>query len=53
MPEVDLTSVDVTLLTLLQNDARITNQTLAEAVKLSASPCWRKVRRLEEEKVIL
>lgn len=53
MSDPDLTPTDIALLTLLQKDARMTNQTLAEAVNLSASPCWRKVRKLEDEKVIL
>ena len=53
MTDTELTATDLTLLTLLQKDARMTNQTLADAVCLSSSPCWRRVRRLEEEKVIL
>ncbi|ELY3542594.1 Lrp/AsnC family transcriptional regulator [Cronobacter turicensis] len=53
MSEDALTPTDITLLTLLQQDARITNQALAEAVNLSPSPCWRKVKKLEEDKVIL
>jgi len=36
----------------LQRDGRISNQDLAEAVSLSASPCLRRVRRLEENGVI-
>ncbi len=48
-----LTPTDITLLTLLQQDARTTNQALAESVNLSPSPCWRKVKKLEEDKVIL
>ncbi|WP_316861618.1 Lrp/AsnC family transcriptional regulator [uncultured Cohaesibacter sp.] len=36
----------------LQKDGRLTNQALAEEVGLSASPCWRKVRQLEEAGVI-
>ncbi|ADP12937.1 Lrp/AsnC family transcriptional regulator [Erwinia pyrifoliae] len=36
----------------LQDDARVTNQELAEKIGMSASPCWRKVRKLEEEGVI-
>lgn len=47
-----LSTTDIKILTLLQNDARMTNQTLADAIGLSASPCWRKVRRLEEDEVI-
>ncbi|ELQ6149313.1 Lrp/AsnC family transcriptional regulator [Cronobacter turicensis] len=53
MSEDALTPTDITLLTLLQQDARTTNQALAEAVNLSPSPCWRKVKKLEEDKVIL
>ncbi|NHV09213.1 Lrp/AsnC family transcriptional regulator [Cronobacter turicensis] len=53
MSEDALTPSDITLLTLLQQDARTTNQALAEAVNLSPSPCWRKVKKLEEDKVIL
>lgn len=36
----------------LQNNARLTNQELAERVGLSPSPCWRRVRSLEETGVI-
>ena len=32
----------------LQNDARLTNAELAQRVGLSAAPCWRRVRALEE-----
>ncbi|EOC0056883.1 Lrp/AsnC family transcriptional regulator [Cronobacter turicensis] len=53
MSEDALTPTDITLLKLLQQDARTTNQALAEAVNLSPSPCWRKVKKLEEDKVIL
>ena len=36
----------------LQRDGRLTNQELAEKVNLSASPCLRRVRLLEESGVI-
>lgn len=36
----------------LQSDARLTNQELAARVGLSPSPCWRRVRALEEAGVI-
>ena len=36
----------------LQQDGRTTNQTLADGIGMSASPCWRRVRQLEEHKVI-
>lgn len=48
----DLDTVDRTLLTILQTDARITNAALAEQVHLSPSACLRRVRRLEEAGVI-
>lgn len=47
-----LDTVDRTLLTILQTDARITNAALAEQVHLSPSACLRRVRRLEEAGVI-
>lgn len=47
MTELDRT--DRRLLALLQDDASLTMGQLAEAVNLSPNPCWRRVRRLEEE----
>ena len=52
MPDTDLDPADIRVLTALQKDARLTNQDLAAKVGLSASPCWRRVRRLEEIGVI-
>ncbi|ADU71814.1 Lrp/AsnC family transcriptional regulator [Pantoea sp. At-9b] len=49
---MSLTKTDIKILTQLQQDARITNQNLADAIGLSPSPCWRKVRKLEEDDVI-
>lgn len=40
------------ILTVLQTDGRITNQALAEQVGLSAAPCWRRVKGLEDSGVI-
>jgi Lrp/AsnC family leucine-responsive transcriptional regulator len=37
----------------LQRDGRLTNQDLAERVNLSPSPCLRRVRLLEEARVIV
>jgi DNA-binding Lrp family transcriptional regulator len=39
---------DIQILTELQTDARLTNAELATRVGLSAAPCWRRVRALEE-----
>lgn len=44
--------IDRHLLTLLQSDGRLTTAELAEHVGLSASPCARRLKRLEELGVI-
>jgi Lrp/AsnC family transcriptional regulator, leucine-responsive regulatory protein len=43
-----LDKYDIQILTELQADARLTNAELAQRVGLSAAPCWRRVRALEE-----
>ena len=48
----DLEPSDIRILRALQSDGRLTNQALAERVGMSASPCWRRVRALEETGVI-
>jgi len=52
MDLMTLNTIDMKILALLQNDARVTNQTLADHIGMSASPCWRKVRKLEEDEVL-
>jgi DNA-binding Lrp family transcriptional regulator len=52
MPDIELEAADVRILVALQEDGRLTNQTLAEKVGLSTSPSWRRVRQLEEDGVI-
>lgn len=52
MPEISLEAGDVRILRALQAEGRLTNQELAERVGMSTSPCWRRVRRLEEAGVI-
>lgn len=44
--------IDLDILSRLQNDARITNVALAEAVHLSPAPCLRRVRDLEKAGII-
>ncbi|ATL26023.1 Lrp/AsnC family transcriptional regulator [Streptomyces formicae] len=44
--------IDRSILRELQNDGRLTNQELAQRVGLSASPCMRRVRQLEQDGVI-
>ncbi|MBB3645828.1 DNA-binding Lrp family transcriptional regulator [Rhizobium sp. BK619] len=43
---------DIRILKALQSEGRLTNQELAERVGMSTSPCWRRVKRLEEAGVI-
>ena len=50
MPSLDQN--DKRILTLLQNDAKISSQDLADQVNLSVSPCWRRVKKLEDRQII-
>ncbi|WP_220433420.1 Lrp/AsnC family transcriptional regulator [Zemynaea arenosa] len=50
LPKLDRT--DLKILDELQANARLSSAELAERVSLSTSPCWRRVKRLEEEGVI-
>jgi DNA-binding Lrp family transcriptional regulator len=43
-----LDAIDIKLLSLLQEDGRMTNVDLAKAVGISAPPCLRRIRALEE-----
>lgn len=45
----ELDRVDTQILNTLQKDGRLTNKQLAEQVALSNAPCWRRVKRLEDE----
>ena len=49
---VDIDDTDRRLLRLLQNDARMSITELAERVNLSATPCARRLKRLEDSGVI-
>ncbi|MBB3659307.1 DNA-binding Lrp family transcriptional regulator [Rhizobium sp. BK650] len=44
--------VEIKILSNLQSEGRLTNQELSERVGMSTSPCWRKVRQLEDTGVI-
>ncbi|WP_028933490.1 Lrp/AsnC family transcriptional regulator [Pseudonocardia spinosispora] len=46
-------TLDREILDLLQTDGRLPNLELAHRVGLSASPCLRRVRRLEDERIIV
>lgn len=52
MNDVNLDRIDRRLLNALQQDARLTTAELADQVGLSASPCARRIRRLEQMGVI-
>ena len=47
-----LDEFDLKILRVLQENARVTTQELAERVGLSATPCARRVKRMEDEGVI-
>ena len=51
-PPYDFDQIDLKILDALQKDGRISNADLADKVGLSASPCLRRVRTLEEQGVI-
>jgi Lrp/AsnC family transcriptional regulator of ectoine degradation len=47
-----LDAIDLRILEAVQRDGRITKVALAEAVGLSPTPCWLRLRRLEKAGVI-
>ncbi|WP_431274871.1 Lrp/AsnC family transcriptional regulator [Variovorax ureilyticus] len=49
---IDLDNTDRQLLAALQQNARLTTGELAQMTGLSQSPCWRRIRRLEESGLI-
>jgi Lrp/AsnC family leucine-responsive transcriptional regulator len=52
MPTLDIDRTDYRILHHLQNNARISNTELADAVGLSPSPCLRRVKALEQAGVL-
>ena len=50
LPEID--AIDRRIISELQGDGRMTNVELARRAGISAPPCLRRVRRLEEEGII-
>ncbi|MBL8568822.1 MAG: Lrp/AsnC family transcriptional regulator [Phreatobacter sp.] len=49
---ISIDSIDKTLLRLVQEDASLSIEQLAERVNLSRNACWRRLKRLEDEGVI-
>jgi Lrp/AsnC family transcriptional regulator len=46
-------SIDAKILGIIQADAALSVAQVAEAVGLSSSPCWRRIKRMEEAGLIL
>lgn len=49
---MELDKFDIAILEALQKDARISLQELGKQVGLTSSPCWNRVKRMEEAGVI-
>ncbi|MEO1476163.1 MAG: Lrp/AsnC family transcriptional regulator [Pseudomonadota bacterium] len=47
-----LDSVDARILELVQGDAGLSVAEIADQVGLSSSPCWRRIKRMEEQGII-
>ncbi|MFA3762297.1 Lrp/AsnC family transcriptional regulator [Yersinia sp. 2538 StPb PI] len=52
MPSSIITPADIKILKQLQHAGRMTNQELADKVGMATSPCWRRVKQLEESGII-
>ena len=52
MKEHQLDETDRRILRVLREDGRISNQKLAERINLSPTPCWNRVRALEQAGII-
>lgn len=52
MSSEKLDRTDLKILDALQKNGRLTNAELAEKVGLSLSPCWRRLKRLEDTGII-
>ncbi|NVK72290.1 MAG: Lrp/AsnC family transcriptional regulator [Oceanospirillaceae bacterium] len=44
-----LDKFDISILAALQKDGRLSNRELADKIGLSTAPCWRRLKRLEDE----
>ena len=52
MEKIILDAIDRRLLAILQEDATVSMGEMAERVGLSATPCWKRIKRLEQLGVI-
>lgn len=48
-----LDKIDRKLLALLQQDCTLSLQALAEAVNLTTTPCWKRLKRLEDDGILI
>ncbi|MCF6220582.1 MAG: Lrp/AsnC family transcriptional regulator [Robiginitomaculum sp.] len=49
---IKLDSIDAKILHVIQNDAALSVAEIADKVGLSSSPCWRRIKRMEEDGII-
>ena len=47
-----LDNIDAKILHVIQNDATLSVAEIADKVGLSSSPCWRRIKRMEEDSII-
>lgn len=52
MSASEISPADLRILKQLQGSGRMTNQELAEKVGMAASPCWRRMKQLEDSGII-
>lgn len=48
-----LDKIDRKLLSLLQSDCTLSLQALADAVNLTTTPCWKRLKKLEDDGILL
>ncbi len=49
---MDIDNTDKKLLALLQQDGTLSLNDLAEAVNLTTTPCWKRLKKLEDNGII-
>jgi len=49
---MNIDSTDKKIIALLQQDASLSLQQLAEQLNLTSTPCWNRIKRLEQEGII-
>lgn len=53
MPRPDLDAIDLRILAVVQENSALSYQQISERIHLSLNPVWRRVKRLEDEGVIV